>query len=58
MKFEGNWAELWQNVWKNIEKSSKIGQDKESLISTAACFYYCQSLISWGETEQWAISPP
>ena len=27
-----------QNVWNKIEKSSKTGQDKKSLISTFACF--------------------
>ena len=27
-----------QNIWKKIEKSSKTGQDKKSLISTFASF--------------------
>ena len=27
-----------QNVWNKLEKSSKTGQDKKSLISTSACF--------------------
>ena len=27
-----------QNIWSRIEKSSKTGQDKKSLISTFACF--------------------
>ena len=27
-----------QNIWNKIEKSSKIGQEKKSLISTFACF--------------------
>ena len=27
-----------QNIWHKIEKSSKTGQDKKSLISTFACF--------------------
>ena len=27
-----------KNIWNKIEKSSKIGQDKKSLISTFACF--------------------
>ena len=27
-----------QNIWNDIEKSIKTGQDKESLISTFACF--------------------
>ena len=27
-----------QNIWNKIEKYSKIGQDKKSLISTFACF--------------------
>ena len=27
-----------QNIWNKIEKPSKIGQDKKSLISTFACF--------------------
>ena len=26
-----------QNIWNKIEKSSKTGQDKKSLISTFAC---------------------
>ena len=28
-----------QNIWKKIEKSSKTGQDKKSLISAFACFF-------------------
>ena len=27
-----------QNIWNKIEKSSKTGQDKKSLISTFVCF--------------------
>ena len=27
-----------QNIWNKIEKSSKTGQGKKSLISTFACF--------------------
>ena len=27
-----------QDIWNKIEKSSKTGQDKKSLISTFACF--------------------
>ena len=27
-----------QNIWNKLEKSSKTGQDKKSLISTFACF--------------------
>ena len=27
-----------QNIWNKIEKYSKIGRDKKSLISTFACF--------------------
>ena len=27
-----------QSIWNKIEKSSKTGQDKKSLISTFACF--------------------
>ena len=27
-----------QNIWNEIEKSSKTGQDKKSLITTFACF--------------------
>ena len=27
-----------QNIWSKLEKSSKIGQKKESLITTFACF--------------------
>ena len=27
-----------QNIWNKLEKSSKSGQDKKSLISTFACF--------------------
>ena len=29
---------LGQNIWYKIEKSSKTGHDKKSLISTFACF--------------------
>ena len=45
-KFEGVWAELrpklpsdnpGQNIWKKVEKCSKTGQDKKSLISTFMC---------------------
>ena len=28
-----------QNIWNKVDKSSKIGQDKKSLISTFACFF-------------------
>ena len=28
-----------QNIWKKLEKSSKTGQDKKSLILTFACFW-------------------
>ena len=28
-----------QSIWSKIEKSSKTGQDKKSLMSTFACFY-------------------
>ena len=34
-----------QNIWNKLEKSSKTGQDKKSLISGR-------------ETGQWAMSPP
>ena len=27
-----------QNIWSNIEKSSKAGQDRKTLITTFACF--------------------
>ena len=27
-----------QNIWNKLEKSSRTGQDKKSLISTFACF--------------------
>ena len=27
-----------QNIWNNIEKSSKTGQDKKSLVFFFACF--------------------
>ena len=27
-----------QNIWNKLEKSSKTGPDKKSLISTFACF--------------------
>ena len=27
-----------KNIWNKIEKSSKTGEDKKSLISTFACF--------------------
>ena len=40
-----------ENILIKIEKYSKIGQDKKSLISALARFYcYCPSLISGGET--------
>ena len=49
VKLEEDWAELrpkicflrqsWeQNIWNKIEKSSKTGEDKKSLVSTFACF--------------------
>ena len=48
LEFEEDWAELdqksvspdnpMQNIWKKLEKPSNTGQDKESLISTFACF--------------------
>ena len=28
-----------QNIWNKIEKSSKTGSDKKSLISTFECFF-------------------
>ena len=37
----GNYLTIYnpgQNIWNRIEKSSKTGQDKKSLISTFACF--------------------
>ena len=27
-----------QNIWNKLEKSSQIGQEKKSLMSTFACF--------------------
>ena len=27
-----------QNIWNKIDKSTKIGQDKKSLVSTFTCF--------------------
>ena len=41
-----------QNIWNKIEKSSKTGQAKKSLIATFPGFFdcYCQSLISARET--------
>ena len=40
-----------QNICNKIGNSSKTGEDKKSLISTLACFFYgyCQSLISGRE---------
>ena len=51
LKFEEDWTNLrpkpcllrqsykpGQNIWNKIEKSSKTGQEKKSLISTFACF--------------------
>ena len=48
LKSEEDWDELrpkilclgnpMQNIWNKLEKSSKTGQDKKSLISTFACF--------------------
>ena len=29
---------LGQNIWNKIEKSSKVGQGKKSLMSTFVCF--------------------
>ena len=43
-----------QHIWNKIEKSSKMGHDNKSLLSTFACFLtfncFCQSLISGRET--------
>ena len=49
-----------QNIWNKIDKSSKTGHGKKSLISTFAGFFfdcYYQSLIFGRETEHWAMSP-
>ena len=32
------WCNPGQGVWNRIEGSNKTGQEKESLISTSACF--------------------
>ena len=47
-------------ISSKIEKSSKIGQNKKSLIPFFAYFFdwYCQTLISWRETDHWAIPTP
>ena len=57
--FTGKHRQSWKNISGKIEKSSKIRQDKKSLISTCACFFncYCQSLVSEGETGRWVTSP-
>ena len=34
-----------QNIWKKIEKSSKTGQVKKSLISTFACFWTANAKV-------------
>ena len=46
-----------KNIWNKIEKFSKTGQEKKSLISTFARFFECyyQSLISEMETGHWAL---
>ena len=46
-----------RNIWKKLEKFSKTGQEKKSLISTFARFFECyyQSLISEMETGHWAL---
>ena len=36
--FKGYTYNPEQNIWNKLEKSSKTGQDKRSLISTFACF--------------------
>ena len=48
-----------QNIWNKIEKSSKIGQDKKSLISSFTCFfnYFFQSLISGRDTGKGCLDP-
>ena len=43
LSFSKKQQEVWnynpgQNIWNKIEKSSKTGQDKKSLISTFAYF--------------------
>ena len=44
-------------ILNKIEKSSKIGQGKKSLIPFFPCFFdwYCETLISWRETNRWAM---
>ena len=34
----GTYYNPGQNIWNKIEKPSKTGEDKKSLISTFACF--------------------
>ena len=38
-----------QNIWNKLEKSSKTGQDKKSLISTFACFLTATAIVSFLE---------
>ena len=38
-----------QNIWNKIDKSSKTGQDKKSLISTFACFLTATAKVSFLE---------
>ena len=45
-----------QDIWNKIEKSSKTGQDKKSLIPTFAFDCYCKSLISGKEAGHKAVS--
>ena len=39
-----------QKIWNKLEKSSKSGQDKKSLISTFACFLTATAKFSGRET--------
>ena len=40
---------LWQNILNKIEKSSKIGENKKSLISAFACFLTAIAKVSFLE---------
>ena len=48
-----------QNIWNKANKSSKIGQDKKTLISAFAQLFnhYCQSFVFRRQVGQ-AITPP
>ena len=44
-----------QGIWSGLEKSSKIRQGEESLISTFAC---CLAIAAGRNAGHWGMSPP